>query len=306
MEKHKSITIRMKDKKDSATSRKAEHPPVHTTTYKQQAAALEKEVEHKGFSVLEQEDGWKAEEWSPGGSKRRKAVPRIYKVFVFAAIAALMIGLALGFIMLRMFAGMDENGNDSTANGNNQPVDAPTADGADEQPKQADFSVEGMNAYVVQGGVFSSQAKAEEWQKNFSDSGLPSVVWEHEGQFYLFAGLGDTEAGAKKTAELIAGKQLDTYVKAWQTEGQTKDLSDEEANWLQGFQALWDSSVSSQGDLAKDQWKEWLDAYPDGSQEMLTELHGQAGELLDNIGDMKPIDVQVQLLKMWKTVSGSK
>ncbi|WP_053219024.1 hypothetical protein [Virgibacillus senegalensis] len=300
MDKHKPITVRINDnKRKPVNAKQHDHPEASDKTVNEQAAALEKNLQGSSSPLFNSpiEDG--TSEWYQRKTSVNKKVPRIFKVFIFAAISALMIGLTLGFIMLRMFAGIDESGDPQAVPSSytSSQNDNPSA-GA-EQDSSAETGQNGMTAFVVQGGVFSSNDKAEAWQKNFTDAGFPSMIWERDGQFYLFAGVADTEAAAKKIASAMTEKELETYVKPWQAETVGKNLAEGQAEWLQQFTILWQKSVST-GEIKATEWNDWLKLLPEDASEPLVQLHDQAEKMAADASDLSPKEGRIALLSLWK------
>ncbi|SDM98463.1 hypothetical protein [Sediminibacillus halophilus] len=299
MDKHKPITVRINDdKRKHVNTKHHEYPEESKKTINEQAAALEKNLHGSASPLFESpiEDG--TNEWYQRETPAKK-LPRIYKVFLFAAFAALAIGLALGFIMLRMFAGIDEASDPETMPSSyTNPASDDTGDTGKETAANK-TGIKGMEAFVVQGGVFSSKDKAEAWQKNFTEADFPTMVWEREGQYYLFAGLADTEAAAKKTALTMTENKLETYVKPWQTAAIETNLTEEEAEWLKQFPRLWQDSVNAGGELNREEWKDWLGLLPKDAEKALVQLHDQAEKLTNEAKDLSHNQVQIELLTLW-------
>ncbi|QTM99961.1 hypothetical protein ERJ70_12065 [Sediminibacillus dalangtanensis] len=299
MDKHKPITVRINDnKRKHVNAKHHEYPEESKKTINEQAAALEKHLHGSASPLFESpiEEGTGTSDWYQKKTPGKRKLPGIYKVFLFAAFAALAIGLALGFIMLRMFAGIDEASDPETLPSS---YTNPANDDPGKETAEKTNGLKGMEAFVIQGGVFSSKDKAEAWQKNFTEADFPSMVWEREGQYYLFAGVADTEAAAKKTASAMTENKLETYVKPWQTTATEKDLTEGEAEWLQQFPPLWQDSVSAGGEINREEWNDWLGLLPKDAAEALVQLHDQAEKLTNEANALSPGEVQIELLSLW-------
>ncbi|WP_026771113.1 hypothetical protein [Sediminibacillus sp. JSM 1682029] len=299
MDKHKPITVRINDnKRKHVNAKHDEYPEESKKTIREQAAALEKNLHGSASPLFESPIEEGASEWYQKKPPAKRKLPGIYKVFLFAAFSALAIGLTLGFIMLRMFAGIDESSDPGTLPSS---YTSPANDGTEKDDTAENAGgMKGMEAFVVQGGVFSSKEKAEAWQKNFTEADFPSMVWEREGQYYLFAGVADTEAAAKKTAVEMTDSELETYVKPWQTAAVKSDFTKEEAEWLKQFPQLWQDSVSAGGEINGEDWNDWLGLLPEDGPESLLQFHDKAKELTNQAKDLSMNEIQIELLSLWK------
>src|SRR5699024_11864220 len=83
-----------------------------------------------------------------------------FKPVVIFISAAIFIGSILGFIMLNTFG----NINDLSNHGNNpEATNAVAADKDTEKKSNASDEQKAITAYVLQGGVFSEKANADQW-----------------------------------------------------------------------------------------------------------------------------------------------
>ncbi|WP_077621357.1 SPOR domain-containing protein [Sediminibacillus massiliensis] len=299
MDKHKSITIRLGDKKVLGQEEDSEENQL-PEIYQEQAAALEASINtDSSLEEDELETRDKIEYRIP--PKKRKLSP-LFKVFLFAAGSALLIGVTLGFIMLRLFAGIDSA--DKTAD-NSLSGTATASDLASDASNQ-EFMIPALSAFVIQGGVFSTLEKAEEYQQLFASSDFPSIVWKRDGQFYLFAGAAATEQAAKEEASALTAAGIDVYVKKWETDESAMTADNNEEQWLRDFAELWNESVVSQSTVTGSQWIAWAESNPDSNKEKFVQLEEEALNLAETMEGSSTSSIQYSLLKMWKQMESLK
>lgn len=267
-------------------------------TYLEQAATVDKSLNNNEISEFEKV--------SSSAPKKKKAMSQVVKTMILAAISAIVIGVALGFIMLRMFAGIDESSQQVNSYGNTTQSGAANSD---EVNTGAGVSSEKkLQAYVVQGGVFSTEKKAKEWQVQFKNAGFESLIWQREGQYFLFAGISKTEQTADETAGLFSAENLETYVKPWSTKVAGVEESDQETDVLKKFLSTWNNTLeninsSDHPSLNKEEWEKWIASIPEESKKELQPLTEQATKLIQVLNEGENMDenqLQISLLKLWK------
>ncbi|MBY7143251.1 SPOR domain-containing protein [Virgibacillus sp. NKC19-3] len=233
-------------------------------------------------------------------SKRNKW--KSFKPIIVTTISAIAIGSILGVFMLRMFVGVDS---DLTAN-NNAPAATIDAEDEDSNAERMTASMEQMNAYVLQGGVFSDETNAEAWVSNYEQAGFPGFIWEREGQFFLLLGLANTEEHAEQLASQLKEQEFDIYVKEWSTEEGEVDLTEEEHEWLQSFQENWQdelNALENDEGLKVDNWEALMENYPDDSED-LTDLQETLSGLRESTqAQTEELEAQHILLQLWKQYS---
>lgn len=220
------------------------------------------------------------------------------KPILVSVIAAVIIGSILGFIMLNMIAGID----DRASNSGGQQASAGVDTNDKERTKTDSGKQSVMSAYVLQGGVFAEKENADEWAKKFKEAGLPSVIWEKDSEFYLFAGIADSKEQAKEQAESLQAQELDVFAKEWETDKVDQDLTETESSWLKDFQEQWSSTltaVTKEQEITADKWQQLVDNQPEESQ-----IAGELAEEIENsLGAMegtRESEIQGNLLSMWQ------
>lgn len=223
-----------------------------------------------------------------------------FKPIIIAILSAIVIGSILGFIMLRMFVGIETEL--SSQSSNTLPIVDKDQDNESAETNQS--SLESIEAYVLQGGVFSEQANAEAWNKKFEDAGLSSMIWEKENQFFLLLGLANEKEQAKNILETVKkDADLDVFVKGWSTDKVKAELSKEEAEWFQSFRDQWTkalSEVSSQEALTPSSWENVVANYPKESDRAKP-----LAEAISNVKKAEGTQAQIDLLHLWNVYDQS-
>lgn len=215
-----------------------------------------------------------------------------FKPILIAIISAIGIATVLGFIMIRMFAGIDTNipGNAS----NNLPV---IENNETEAAETNAVALETLTAYVIQAGVFSEKVNAESWAEKYHNTGLPTMIWQRENQFFLLIGLANSKEQAKDIVGDLKEYSFDMFVKEWSTEKNEVELTQAEQGWFQSFQEQWNTaltSLSKQEALVPSNWEKLNANSPKKSE--------RVSSMVEESSNMKQADgmeAQVQLLNLW-------
>ncbi|WP_281975918.1 SPOR domain-containing protein [Halobacillus litoralis] len=194
-----SISFRNEHQKDSKRE-------VVRTQSEQAAAAEEKKDEQRPSTPVYQLP-----------LKKKKKHFSSFKPLIATSLTALFVSLGLGFLLLRMFVSLTDDTSMGSQANDTMPVTSPgeqqTAENsADSLPEGA---LQTFNAYIVQAGAFSTETKALEWKSRLTAQSVSSVVWERDGQFYLYVGSGATKQEADLIASELAAESIETYVKPW-------------------------------------------------------------------------------------------
>lgn len=79
-----------------------------------------------------------------------------------------------------------------------------------------------LNAFVVQGGVYSSKQAAEQRVTLIEDDGVPTIIFEQEDKYFIYIGTATTLEETKKLALLYKDEGIETYWKEIRFQGETK------------------------------------------------------------------------------------
>lgn len=185
----------------------------------------------------------------------------LLKPILIAVISAIIIGAILSVIMFQVLVDVKANYS------NQESVSIPTATQSENGKEKANgdhsantaetstFTLAALHGFVLQGGVFSELENAETWAKNFSDSGLPAMIWNRGDQYFLLLGLTETKEQAESIVNQL-DKNYDLYIKEWETKQGNVSLTKEEQEWLLAFQQKWEENVKKSDNISKDNWAE--------------------------------------------------
>jgi stage II sporulation protein B len=181
----------------------------------------------------------------------------LLKPILIAVISAIIIGAILSVIMFQVLIDV------KASYSNQESVNIPTATQSENGKEKTNgdhsdntaVTLAALHGFVLQGGVFSEQENAETWAKNFSDSGLPAMIWNRGDQYFLLLGLTETKAQAESIVNQL-DKNYDLYIKEWETRQGDVSLTKEEQEWLLAFQQKWEENVKQSDNISKDSWAE--------------------------------------------------
>ncbi|WP_077308374.1 SPOR domain-containing protein [Terribacillus halophilus] len=195
MEEKKGFSVKMGGKKQRNQQQQAKEEMVGEGSYtlydEEAAATVEKDV-----PVLDQLN-------KKPSDKNKLTMSPIAKKLTAAALGAALIGVVLGFLLLRYTAGIE-----SETSG----VAAPVA------TKEAAVNAGAfgdLTAYVVQGGVYNQEDIGQEVAQRYVEAGIPAVLWEKNGQFFLLTGMGGSKEEADAAAAQLQAQGYESYVKTW-------------------------------------------------------------------------------------------
>ncbi|GGC92931.1 hypothetical protein GCM10007216_24610 [Thalassobacillus devorans] len=292
---HNKISIRMNGK-ETLIPREDEKAMEEVVSSKEEQAATAEVYEYERIeepaNVIKPE-AWKKHPYYKK-KKRKKKVSSPVKNILIVVMTALIFGLLLGFLLLRMFVGMTENDGASANSGVSlTEVNSPGTTDSGSDGNQSMMALPGTDAYVVQAGYFTSREKAEEWSQNYTDYGHPTVVWERDGDVFLFTGLAPDHEAAQSKASRLQQDGLETYVKPWSVP-KIEKVNKEKAEPLSGFADLF--SATLKGENKGDGWKQFGERLPKEENFMA---------LKDNIAALVSASDSVQqdvlLLEVWKS-----
>jgi len=285
------ITVRLNGKKTNKNKRnKSDEPTEFQSVDREQAATIENADEPIPTFAR------KSDNTNPLNEKSKWSA---FKPVVISVSAAIFIGSILGFIMLNMFGNINDLSNHEN---NPEATNAVAADEGTEKNSNASDEQKAITAYVLQGGVFSEKANADQWAESFKQAGFPVMIWEREDQYYLLTGIADTEEQAKKIATSIKEKNMDVFAKEWRTSPTDAALNKEEAAWLNAFEKQWQDtlkSVSKQEGILASGWEQLIKDQPENSKK----LSGFIEKITTFLPEMKKADEKKEqniLLTIWQ------
>lgn len=226
-----------------------------------------------------------------------------FKPLIIAIFSALLIGTVMGIFMLNMFVDIDN----SLAQQNNG-LSMSASDTEDDSNEKEDKNttgtvgeVESISAFVLQAGVFGGEENAREIVDSFNQAGFSAMIWPKDSQYYVFAGIANSESEAEQLAKEFTAQDLEVYVKGWSTDTFQINMGKSNANWLQQFQKQWNSSVdtlSTKKGLQKSDWEDLIAASPEKETAVLGFAKQVDNELTSLSGDYW--EENVVMLRLWK------
>ena len=231
-----------------------------------------------------------------------------FKPILTAGISAIMIGTIMGMIMIHLFTNLTDAGEpeDHTAVTSTLPKeDEQTKEEADEgnNEKEGQAVLSGMNAYVLQAGVFSNQENADDSAKEYDEAGLITVIWERDEQYYVLVGISETKERGIDVAKEVGGNDLDIYVKEWMTEKSQAKLDKSDEQWMKTFEKQWETTLGLLEKEKKIPVEEWasLIKKPQLQSESVQAIEETINEFLkDGETELSVQEAQRLLIKSWE------
>lgn len=259
------------------------------TPKKEHAAALQDPKRHAKLEPLPSK--------TKGKSNTRNPL-RSLKPIIFTVLSAVIVGLILGFLMLRMFGGVgSETANEMTSPATtvpNETVNTATDEPTTSNETTASVSLEPLNMFILQGGVFSENNNAAEREQQFEAAGVPAMIWERDGQSFLLAGAAVTKEAGTEVSDTFS--QLDVYVKEWSIEATEFEGSAEAAEWLTKFQDVWQDSLQQieEGNaFQQEPWQQLMETAPENNETVAPLI-----EQIQDMGQTEDLEGRVALLEV--------
>ncbi|UFT97924.1 hypothetical protein KO561_11965 [Radiobacillus kanasensis] len=308
MSKDKSISIRMNGKKTFSSSRDKKEDLEQKewkSGFKEQAATMASSFDPDDLMEFEKTYDLESEEWRPPHkSKKKPGIPPVFKIFALAAGAAVLVGVTLGFIMLKMFAGIEEGTQEKATTTTTQTTSDTSDQGVSSgegSSATGEYTTDPLAATVVQAGVFSSNDNASKRTSKIESSGYAAMVWQQGEQFYVLTGLASSETAANTLSQSLTSNGVESIVKPWETTSATASLSEKGTEWVQQFPQLWKDSLAlvGSGEESKIQnsWKEWIGAFPEGAGEKAKALFTAAQGVAEGGEQNRSNQIQIDMLK---------
>lgn len=227
---------------------------------------------------------------------KRKTRFSTFKPILIAVFSAIIIGSGLGLFMLNMFVEIGHGLNETTGNLPAITDDADANEG-DSSAKGTMVTVEPINAFVLQAGVFSGKANADEMAATFKASGFSTMIWKKGNQYFLLAGIAESKQQAEQLASNFGEHKLEVYVKKWHTDSKKVQLSNAEADWIQLYKEQWNKSIaslSSKSHVSKSGWTNVVNSIPE-QKDTISEF---ASFVKSKVTTMKYVNIWDESTKM--------
>ncbi|HLR52836.1 MAG TPA: SPOR domain-containing protein [Candidatus Avamphibacillus sp.] len=297
MRNRKKLTVKMNgetiDKQEKLNQKQAHF---NQKIYNEQAAT--NEITNKNVNPFARDKGNKKKGVKISNMRRIGYVKEL-KPIIIAVITAIFIGSVLGFILLKMFVNID-NGLANTSNSN--PVvhlDANTKDTPKENTSKV--TLPSIQAFVLQGGVFSAEENAKEFASKYNKKNINTVIWERDNQYYLITGLANSKESANDLADQQEGHGLEVFVKEWESPAIEVQLANNEFEWFQSLHNLLVKSIdgiNGKDSLPVDGWSALFDENKTESEKIIS-FKEKIEPYTKNIKEGGKSDIQYELLEIW-------
>lgn len=239
----------------------------------------------------------------PVKTSKRK-INKTYKHIFIAAFSAILLGIGLGIFMLNMFTNIDTPAVLGKGTSDTNSVEGSSSNTEKEAiaANLSTFTLPKLNAFVLQGGLFSEKSNVKEVQAAFTDAGYRTMIWERDNKFYLFSNITETKEQSDSLKAMYKESSLETYSKEWTVGEAEMKLTAAENKWMNKFHELWNSSVkmiSSNQTISSSEWNKWLADYPDSgknSSAFYSDVKGLVTQFVEAKENLQPI----LLLEIWK------
>ncbi|QIZ10073.1 SPOR domain-containing protein [Priestia megaterium] len=135
--------------------------------------------------------------FSSSSSNSKKKNGRPLGTILISAIFAILIGTTIGVVMLKLVITTPTDKTVVTEPTVVTEKPANTTETKTTEGKNSSAAISQVTAYVIQGGVFSSEAGAKETSSSLDSKGIPSQSVEMDGKYFLFLGVADSIEAAK-------------------------------------------------------------------------------------------------------------
>ncbi|PAF19813.1 SPOR domain-containing protein [Terribacillus saccharophilus] len=241
MEEKKGFSVKIGGKKQKKQQQQPKEEMIGEGSYtlydEEAAATVEKDV-----PVLDQLNKKKTD-------KNSASLSPFAKKLAAAALGAAIIGVVLGFLLLRYTAGIE-----SETSGVAAPV-------ATKEAAANAGAFSDLTAYVVQGGVYNQEDIGQDVVQKYADAGIPAVLWEKNGQFFLLTGMAGSQEEADTLGSQLQAQGYESYVKQWDPGVEAASSA-----WLDELAVLLAAGDNQDPAL----WKAWQEKIPAGAESVKT------------------------------------
>lgn len=153
---------------------------------------------------------------------------------------AILLGTSFGLLLLKLVITENEIASDQPVIAEPIPEkteDTPAGGGGTET-----ITLEPLSTFVVQGGVFSNKAAADQMKDEAVQLGAPAQVVEMNGQAILYVSVADSIEHAKEIGAQLKNKGIEVFAKPITFDGKTlKDLKGEDKKVMEAAGAIYQS-----------------------------------------------------------------
>ncbi|MBT2693050.1 SPOR domain-containing protein [Bacillus sp. ISL-55] len=142
---------------------------------------------------------------------------RLYTTIIMNVLFAVLLGTAFGVTFLKFLPSEPDTAAPA--------VTTPKAGQPAEKPAAGKESIEltSIPTFVVQNGIFTTEAAAKERVNLLAGQGVPAEVFPVNGQFAVYLGTAGSIEAAKQQAEALKAKGVEVFAKPFEISGGTAD-----------------------------------------------------------------------------------
>jgi stage II sporulation protein B len=181
--------------------------------------------------------------WIGSTNRKNNASRGIFASVFFAILLAIVIGVSFGLILLKLVI------TDYAAEEITEP--RPTVNQEKPSGGTASVNVPPISAFIVQGGVFSTNQSAEEVKTAVEQKGAPAQIVNMNGKFFLYLSVADSIENAKEIGNELKKNDLETFAKPLDFGGkEISGLQDTERKLLESAPALYETLAQAASEAA--------------------------------------------------------
>ncbi|MBM7644723.1 hypothetical protein JOD45_000930 [Scopulibacillus daqui] len=141
-------------------------------------------------------------------------------------LAAIIVGMGLGFTLLLAFSGHGKNHAVSSVSKQETAGQSLKQNGSTLPAKNLN-----LHLYVIQAGVYSDKRQADTFVKAFQKQGVPAVV-EKSGNNYIFIGVQTSQTAVDHMKDYFKEQGISVYTKEWTAESKQKAINQNMYNFM--------------------------------------------------------------------------
>ena len=235
------------------------------------------------------------------------------KTALMAIVCAVFFGSVLGLVAVKVITKEKEAGPAlETAAIPDLPVQS-------EQTKSAEGSSSALKAYLVQGGIFSSEEAAEQVRQKITEKNVPAEILKLDDSYYIFLGTAGSLEASKELAVFLKTYDVDVFWK--ELDLKASEINDSESASLETMKNVYQSLAGfsaaeltgGQSQAKAEDWKQDLAKLDQQStagkladmKESLQSASENLTEYQDSKSKEKLFEVQASLLEFLKKYQAS-
>ncbi|MGM8214249.1 hypothetical protein ACLIA0_01625 [Bacillaceae bacterium W0354] len=201
-------------------------------------------------------------------SSKQKMFSKLLKPILFAVLLGAIFGVGFVYFFsdltpqsVPVFSSDDDREKNEDKPNEDKPNESETED-----QKTTVFERSALTKDIIQFGIFSTNENAFEHAKTLKNQHIPTVIHEHQGQYYVLSMMVNSESERETVTKWLENQGLEYMVdfmfKPWNFKSVQADVNENELQWLEKGENLISSSNESQSEWMS-QVKTWADEAPE-------------------------------------------